>query len=775
MIRKTTSLALAGSLVAVLLAVPGTIGPANAQDEARGQAQAELDANQIVPCLLPARVRRLGGLVYPERRQLTRTTVRRCELRGGEYTAYDRAEPEAAAGFFLPLAESGDPDAQLSIGEVYEYLFDEPRYADAAAWYRRAAEQGNRTAMRRLAHLHEHGLGVAADPLRAANLWRQATGAGEALVLASELEAARTAAQERIDALMQELSAKTADAEALRLALHAGQQALAERREALAQAESEAAELQRQLAGALQAAPAESSMRIAALTRELDSREQLIEEQSFQIASMEAALSAQGATLAASARQLELENQRLERELARVSARSDAELAEARAALADKTDELAALQAEQRALAAQLETRTLEGTALAAARNAAGALAERVSVAERESEALRRQLDAALDDRRRLEAELAATESRLVAAEQRLAAADGELALLRAETATVLAEREALRQALTLVPPDRTDEIAALRQDLAARERQIEAQTTRIAEMQTQTELLRAEADGLRGQWGIQLATRGAIEPLPDTSGIRMPRDVPMGRYHALVIGNNNYENLTSLRFAHNDATAMHEMLSQQYGFESELVLDATRTEIFRRIEALDGRIRSEDALLIYYAGHGVEERRISYWLGVDAPSTRGSLQTYGLSSAELGQWLSVLEARHVLVIADSCYSGAGIETTGGMKFNVADVEQQLRFYLQNRSRTTLTSGGNVPVPDGGAGDHSVFTRALLGLLEENRGILFDADIYARLKERVKYGQNAVIGVPTPVFGRIEVGGHGAGQFVFIRPGVVRS
>ena len=57
---------------------------------------------QIVPCLLPARVRRLGNMTYPERRKLIETSARECELRGGEYTFYDRAQPDA-----LPVHDLG--------------------------------------------------------------------------------------------------------------------------------------------------------------------------------------------------------------------------------------------------------------------------------------------------------------------------------------------------------------------------------------------------------------------------------------------------------------------------------------------------------------------------------------------------------------------------------------------------------------------------------------------------------------------------------------------
>ncbi|QIB65885.1 hypothetical protein [Kineobactrum salinum] len=58
-----------------------------------------------------------------------------------------------------------------------------------------------------------------------------------------------------------------------------------------------------------------------------------------------------------------------------------------------------------------------------------------------------------------------------------------------------------------------------------------------------------------------------------------------------------------------------------------------------------------------------------------------------------------------------------------------------------------------------------------MGLLNQNQGVLFDNDLYAHLKERVRYGTDANVTVPEPIFGRIEINdGHGSGQFAFLHP-----
>jgi len=49
-----------------------------------------------------------------------RTTASDCEIRGGEYVLYDRADTGSALKVWLPQAEAGDKAAQATVGEIYE-------------------------------------------------------------------------------------------------------------------------------------------------------------------------------------------------------------------------------------------------------------------------------------------------------------------------------------------------------------------------------------------------------------------------------------------------------------------------------------------------------------------------------------------------------------------------------------------------------------------------------------------------------------------------------
>ena len=112
----------------------------------------------VVDCLLPGEVRQMGRSTYLSPRIPARTTALECRIRGGEYVSYQRADYQSSLKVWLGRAQAGNPEAQHYVGEIYEKgMGIEPDFAEAARWYRQAAEQGYTRSMVNLAYFYEQG------------------------------------------------------------------------------------------------------------------------------------------------------------------------------------------------------------------------------------------------------------------------------------------------------------------------------------------------------------------------------------------------------------------------------------------------------------------------------------------------------------------------------------------------------------------------------------------------------------------------------------------
>lgn len=114
--------------------------------------------------------KRISGLVL----KFTKPSTRMREYQEG-VDAFERGDYLAAYEKWEPLATLGIADAQHNLGALYEYGHGVPQnYAEAAKWYRRAAEQGHSTAQHNLGVLYANGQGVAQHYGYAGQWWQKA-------------------------------------------------------------------------------------------------------------------------------------------------------------------------------------------------------------------------------------------------------------------------------------------------------------------------------------------------------------------------------------------------------------------------------------------------------------------------------------------------------------------------------------------------------------------------------------------------------------------------
>lgn len=305
---------------------------------------------------------------------------------------------------------------------------------------------------------------------------------------------------------------------------------------------------------------------------------------------------------------------------------------------------------------------------------------------------------------------------------------------------------------------------------------------------QTQLELVRLEQNGRTIDLPPASATRGGgtfmwnyaprvqleygrndLEVISVTSeGVRssrsmtLHREKPRGKVWVAVVGVSNYRDtsIVDLDFAKADAVAVRSYYAS-LGVPADQIIElvdeaATLTSIKRRLgtELVKDANNPDDLVLIYFAGHGeMEADRSSadtdghskYLLPHDA--NRADLFGSALSMEELSRILQRLRAERVVLIIDSCFSGAAggrtpYEPNVSSRGVITD-EFLARIATLGKGRVILTASGSREVArESNEHRHGVFTHFLLeglrGAADLDRDGRIDVDeIYKYVSQKV--------------------------------------
>lgn len=235
-------------------------------------------------------------------------------------------------------------------------------------------------------------------------------------------------------------------------------------------------------------------------------------------------------------------------------------------------------------------------------------------------------------------------------------------------------------------------------------------------------------------------------------------------KYYALIIGNNDYDELVKLDNAVNDAIDLDKVLKKKYGFETILMLDKKADEIEKAIiEFTDNRKRN-DNILIYYAGHGklIKKQKLErgYWLPVDAGPKR---DPNWISNNDIKDSIASSNAKHILLIVDSCFSGSLMRGSGENKSVEKLTSKNLDRLKSKTTRLVITSGGNEDVADGiGEAKNSVFAEPLINVLKNNTDVIRSYELFNEVRTFVINNADQ-----TPNHSLIHGTGHDGGEFLF--------
>jgi len=245
--------------------------------------------------------------------------------------------------------------------------------------------------------------------------------------------------------------------------------------------------------------------------------------------------------------------------------------------------------------------------------------------------------------------------------------------------------------------------------------------------------------------------------------------DIDFGRYHAIIIGNNQYDELSNLRTAETDARVVDKLLREQYGFTTQLLINASKLDILSAMSSAKEMLTEKDNLIVYYAGHGQIDPNgdRGYWLPVDA--TVDNTDQW-ISNAVVTNYLDSISAKQIMVVADSCFSGTLTKASIPRlqkTMPTALREQWLTLMAKRKVRTVLSSGGVKPVYDGTA-KHSLFAKAFIDQLSRNKGVLEGHRLYADIREDVHQSAIALGVDQVPQYAAVKYAGHEVGEFLFV-------
>jgi hypothetical protein len=354
---------------------------------------------------------------------------------------------------------------------------------------------------------------------------------------------------------------------------------------------------------------------------------------------------------------------------------------------------------------------------------------------------------------------------------------------------------EELRASLSLEIADRDKELQVMQKQLQAAEQQKDGS---LATMQRLVAKLQA----------AQAASAQALKALPPApasapaSTVRAPASAPelppidrgavdrslgnfhFGRYYALIIGNQNYDQMESLKTPLYDAARAARVLKDKYGFTVQVIEDGTGVAMLKALNELNAVLTDNDNLLIYYAGHGYRLKTATteagYWLPRNAE--RPPNDTFWVPNEQITANIGRLKAKRVLVVADSCYAGLLSDDPFFFIFNdaaqaaQAPSAQLLQYRIAKRARLLIASGGDNPVLDESIdGKNSVFAKTFLDILESNQNILTSPALFSLVKGRVRDEAAKSHFSQQPEMKAIKGAGHEAGDFFFVPKGLGKT
>lgn len=241
--------------------------------------------------------------------------------------------------------------------------------------------------------------------------------------------------------------------------------------------------------------------------------------------------------------------------------------------------------------------------------------------------------------------------------------------------------------------------------------------------------------------------TVAAAQPAAPARDNRLDTDIPVTgksspNTFAVIIGNENYQHVSHVPHALNDAKVFAAYCQKTLGLPQPNIRsyrDATFGTMLTALadlksiaDAYEGNIQ----VLFYYAGHGIpnETGSSAYLLPVDANGTQTEAC---LSLDRLYRELGALKARSVIVFMDACFSGA--QRGDGMLVSARGIVVKAKAGRPTGNTVVFSAaqGDETAFPYNEKG-HGLFTYYLLEKIRETRGDITLGELTEYVETQVK-------------------------------------
>ncbi len=233
------------------------------------------------------------------------------------------------------------------------------------------------------------------------------------------------------------------------------------------------------------------------------------------------------------------------------------------------------------------------------------------------------------------------------------------------------------------------------------------------------------------------------------------------GKRIAIMFANSDYQNemIPELVTPEADVTLIGNQLNEMLGYDVRVIRNATKEEMVQTLMKLGKEVGEDDRVVVYYAGHGyaLESTGKGYWLPADADVDSAAKW---VSTDDIAHLLQRMPSKHIMLVADSCYSGAFTREQGVISTELAQSPQEI---IGRRSVMAMSSGGDEPVADGDV--NSPFAKILSERLQSIVDVEEGFDLFNQVKTAV------VEAVPqTPHYGVVKTAGYDdGGDYLFFR------